>query len=397
MSTARTADADADDVAAAVRDARFLRVLSRADGAALAASGVLARTCRDLGVPFQVRALADPDPTAVAGDDALTVTVGATGGDRSLVGGDRPAATTAAAAARDLGVDVDPTLALAGVVAAGHAPEEANVLLERAEDAGVVARRPGVGVPTADLADGLAHSTLLHASFSGDPGSAERAIADVEGVERADSLDEDARRRVASLAALSVASDPEASARAPEAVERFLRPYGTPEGPFATLAGYADVLDAVARERPGTGVALALGHDARESALAAWRDHAAAAHALVRDAGFARYDGVLVGHVERSEGPSSTARLSTAARLIRDFRSPEPVALLVDGGHAAAASVDPIGVGERMARAAAAVRTEAGEDPADASPIGYGDATSGEARVPTTTLTTFVDAFREAL
>ena len=56
-----------------------------------------------------------------------------------------------------------------------------------------------------------------------------------------------------------------------------------------------------------------------------------------------------------------------------------------------------IGVGERMARAAAAVRTEAGEDPADASPIGYGDATSGEARVPTTTLTTFVDAFREAL
>jgi len=424
MSTARTAgsDAPADELAAAVRDARFVRVLSRSDGAALAASGVLARACRDLSIPFQVRAVADPDPTAVAGDDALTVTVGAPGGDRCLLGDARPASVTAAAAARALDATVDPALALAGVVAAGRAPSEAGVLLEQATGTGAVERRPGVGVPTDDLADGLAHSTLVHASFSGDPAAARAAL---DGLDLPSPPDDDARRRVASLVALDAAGAPDASDRSAAAVERVLRPYATPDGPFATLAGYADVLDAVARERPGTGVALALGHDAHESALAAWRDHGAAAHALVRDAEFARYEGVLVGRIERAETPPApTARLSTAARLVRDFRSPEPVALLVDRGRAAAASVDPVDVGAAMRRAVAVVRSERpAEDGRDADAtrdsdadategtdgtetVGYGDETRGEARFARdtrdtnstqTTQTTFVDAFREAL
>ncbi|WP_204282247.1 hypothetical protein, partial [Serratia marcescens] len=37
----------------------------------------------------------------------------------------------------------------------------------------------GVGVPTADLAAGLAHSTLVHASFSGDEQAAGAFLAEL--------------------------------------------------------------------------------------------------------------------------------------------------------------------------------------------------------------------------
>ncbi|MFW5903651.1 MAG: hypothetical protein ACOCS7_02825, partial [Halolamina sp.] len=245
------------DVVAVLSDARFVRVVASADGDALAASGVLARALDDHDVPFQVRVIVTPDDRAwrTDGPDERVVAVGLATehADAVVDPAETPASVTAWQVAGEIGSEPDPTLALAGAFAAGSTPgTDGTPLLEDA----VLDRRPGVAVPTADLADGLAHSTLVHASFSGDESAAGATLADL--ALPAD-LDESARREVASLVAIDATED--APARAAGAVERFLRPYVTPAGPFETLGGYADVLDALATTAPGIGVALALGHD----------------------------------------------------------------------------------------------------------------------------------------
>jgi hypothetical protein len=335
--TTEDADADAGDVAAALRDAPFVRVVAAADGDALAASGVLARALETVAVPFQIRVDPVPDPaTAVADGDDLVLGVGrgTVGGDYG-VGGARPASLVAADAVRELGVDPDPVLALAGIAAAGHPVDagDAAALLESAAERTTVERRPGVAVPTDDVGDGLAHSTLVHAPVSGDPEAARAAVASLDLA--ADPTDDD-RRRLASWLAVEATAD---SARAVDAVERALRPYATPDGRFATIGGFGDVLDAVARERPGTGVALAIRDgDAptRTAALDAWRTHARAVHAAAAEATTGRYDGLLAVRV----GDTGPGRLGTLARLRRDFRSPEPVVLAVADRAAAAAATD---------------------------------------------------------
>jgi hypothetical protein len=327
---------DLDGLAARCREAGFVRLVAAPDGDSLAAAGLLAR---GLESPFQVSVTADPvDGTGEETD--LTVAVGRDGGDVALRSA--PLSAAAYAVARELSGAPDPVLALAGVVADGGEPGAHAGLLE----ATGAAREPGIGVPTGDVADGLAHSTLVHAPFSGDPEAAARALA---GVDRNG-------RSVASAAVLS-ALGAEATPRAAEAVERLLRPY-TLDGsaPFRTLAGYADVLSAVAREQPGTGVALALGYgdgrtgeadrsyDAREPALAAWREHATRAHRAVREADVARHRGLVVAELP----PRAPAR--TAARLLRDYRSPEPVVATVTDETVAVAGLDPV---ENHAREAA--------------------------------------------
>ncbi|MFC6825985.1 hypothetical protein [Halopelagius fulvigenes] len=348
-------DAPVESVAAALRDAPFVRVVCRADGDALAAGGLVARTLRRVGVPFHVRAVAFPEeavassaddsegePTVGGSADDVLLSVGTRipGADATIAPGDGTASLRAHGVAEALTPEgesgPDPLLALAGVVAAGEHPGAADGgLLTVAERTGAVERRPGIAAPVADIADGLAHSTLAHASFSGDREAATAALA---GTDLPAELDADGHRTVASVLALDVAGDDDATPRAAEAVERALRPYATPNATFATLGGFADVLDAVARERPGTGVALALGHDARVPALDAWRDHAVAVHAGVREAHTGRYEGVFV--VRANDGTAdSVGRLATVARLVRDFRSPEPLVLVVGDGLAAAAAV----------------------------------------------------------
>ncbi|MFC4356866.1 exonuclease RecJ [Halobium salinum] len=410
MSTAPapTEDADAPALASALRDAPFVRLAARADGDALAAAGVLARALRATGVPFQARTA--PDPVVDSTDDGLAVTVGTAAAGADLELASRPASATAFAVARELvgdPVDVaaagendtvaDPVIALAGVVAHGDPPGEHPDVLDAAESRDLVARRPGVAVPTADLADGLAHSTLLSAPFSGTPDAAGATLAEL-GLPA--ELDDEAGRRVASAVALEAATAAFATPRAAASVERALHPYATPEGPFETVGGYADVLDAVARERPGTGVALALGHDARTPALETWRDHARVAHGALADATTGRYDGLFVARVESdldadagdtSATPVARSALETAARLLRDFRSPESVALVVSEGsgttaaHAAVASVDPRNVGEALSSVADVFDGE-----------GYGTARRGAARFGGDT-TEFIAALREAL
>ncbi|WP_458204699.1 exonuclease RecJ [Haladaptatus sp. NG-SE-30] len=386
MSTSgRTASEDAtsaSEIAAALRDADFVRFVAQADGDALAASGVLARACATAGIPFQVSTSRFPAQRAERHDDqSVLVTVGASGGDVTLL--ERPASVVAYEAADELGGRPDPVLALAGVVAAGDLPgaDETAHLLDGAGDR--LARRPGVSTPTDDLADGLANSTLIHAGFSGDPGAVQAELAELGlPVE----LDHDAHRRVASLVALSVAGPESATPQAGHAVERALRPYELVDGPFATLGGYADVLDAVARDQPGTGIALALGHDARAPALDAWREHASASHAVLHEGTTGRYDGLFVARTD-------DAPVETAARLLGDFRSPEPIALVVTDHEAAAVAVtgreidsDPsTSIGDAMSTAA----TQLGGD-------GTGSARRGYARFDADAKE-FLSAFREAV
>ncbi|WP_435179117.1 exonuclease RecJ [Halorussus sp. AFM4] len=399
----------AGDVAAGLREADFARVLARADGDCLAAAGLLADALAERGVPYQIRVgrfgetLARPgedgageqsddpggvtDPNADAGD--TTVGIGLDdAADVRLPGEATPASVTAFDAARELGASPDPALALAGAVAAGRpagAGGSAHVLEQASESR--IERRPGVGVPTDDLADGLAHSTLAHADYSGDREAAQAALAEL-GLPA--ELDDSAHRRVASEYALAAAGAEDATDRAAEAVERALRPHAIagdgsddrgPDAPFATVEGYADVLDAVARERPGTGVALALGHDARPDALDAWRDHAARAHRVLREGTTGRYDGLFALRTEE-------APVETVARLLRNFRSPEPVALVVSDREAAAAAIEDANaaVGAAMTEAARAV-----------GGTGGGTSTRGYARFdPETDATEFLTAFREA-
>jgi hypothetical protein len=256
-------------------------------------------------------------------------------------------------------------VALAGVVAAGSIPgaDGSGDALDAAERAGRVDRRPGVALPVSggsesapSRSEALAASTLASTRYSGDPEAARDALAPLELPTEPTADD---RRRFASLVAVDAVDGDGVSTRAASSVERALRPYAT-DGPFETVGGYADVLDALAREAPGTGIALALADDPDESlrtaALDAWRRHGLAAHRALDAATVGRYDGCVVARVDAAAAGGSPATLPTVARLVRDFRSPEPVAVAVDedAGRLAAAAADPTGLGD-------ACRTAAGE------------------------------------
>ena len=310
-----TADAD---LAGQLREASFASILARADGEALAAAGLLATGCVATGTPYQVSAVRTREAVetrrAAADEAATVVPVGIPDTDGPIT---RPSLEAFEAAA-DLGGEPDPALALAGVVAGGRTPEAAAPGLE--ERAGYE-RRPGIAAPTADLADGLAHTTLVHGPVSGDPEAAEALVADLD--------DADRERRAASLLAIDAVSAEGTTVRAADAVERAIHPLAG--GPVETVEGLADVLGALAATAPGRATAMALGDDP-EPALEAWRDHAVAVHEAVRGAETARHDGLLVAHVE---GP-----VEAAARLLRDFRSPEPAVLAIGDGEAALATTD---------------------------------------------------------
>src|SRR6056297_224000 len=389
MSAAGRTELDApaaSDVAAAVRDAPFVRLFANADGDALAAACVLARALDDLHRPFQVgvveTAAESADRIAAGDSEALAVTIGVDADGESadalsIPATDRPASLTAFESARELGATPDPVLALAGVLAAGATPGagETGPVLDAAREAGVE-RRPGVGTPTADLADGLAHTTLARAPFSGDPGAAQATLAEL-GLPA--ELDADAHRRVASLFALESTETDAAPERAVDATERALRPHAAPaDALFETVEGYADVLSAVATDAPGTGVALALGHDARADAIETWRQHAAAAHRGLDEATTGRYDGLFVARVDDTP-------VRTTARLLRDFRSPEPVAMAVSNDEAAVAAAEASGVDAALAAAV----EEVGGASVGAPERGYARY-DGDTKA-------FIAAFREAL
>ncbi|ELY70144.1 hypothetical protein [Natrinema versiforme] len=364
----------------ALESAGFVRIVARADGDALAASGLLASALAERETPFQVtvgRTVAERSERARAptNDGDVTVVVGTADavadGEHvlELEATDRPAALDAVDLVRELGATPDPVLALAGFVASGGDPGagESEWLLETARERDLLERRPGVAVPTADPIDGLAYSTRLRAPWSGDPDAAREALSDAD-VGDPDALDADDHRAIGSLVALDVVGADEATDAAAETIGRALRPDATPEAPFATLGGFADVLEALARTDPGTGTALVLGHDVREPALEAWREYGRRAHAALESASTGRYDGLFVVGID--DGPvEAVARVAAAAR------SPEPTVLAVGNGEAAIATREPGSLGatvEGVARELAGTATGPDPEADDNSETGTG-------------------------
>ncbi|RQG91918.1 exonuclease [Natrarchaeobius chitinivorans] len=360
--------ADATQATAGIESASFVHLVTRADGDALAASGLVARALADRGTPFQMtveRTVADRTHrigAAEAGDRDLTLAIGAVDAEvPRLDATDRAATLAAVDLVRTLEGTPEPVLALAGLVAAGVEPGagESEWILEAARERGLIDRRPGVAVPTADPVDGVAHSTQLSTPWSGDPDAAGEALSAVGvAVDSAAELDADDHRSIGSLVALEAVGTDDAPPVAAETVQRILRPYETPEAPFETVGGYADVLEASARAEPGTGVALAMGHDAREPTLAAWREHARAAHGSLARASTARYDGLSVLDID--DGP-----VETVARLAVEYRSPEPTVLAVGEGEAALATRNREPLGPTVERIARELENETRENPTE--------------------------------
>lgn len=316
MAAAGHSEDTPDRAAAALTDAEFVRLVATADGDSLAAAGLLARGLAAVGVPYQASLAAVPEPPATDAD--CTVAVGHQTGDVTLR--NAPVAIEAASVLEALAPDaIDPELALAGAICAGTEP--AGRLFERAD----FERHPGVAIPTDDPVEGLAASTLVHTSFSGDTDATETALS---------TLGDPTGRKLASFVALSAVEN--APPRAARTVERALRPYATDQ--FGTLGGFADVLDAIARAQPGTGLSLALGHDVEATARDVWRTHGQRAHTKLRTADTGRYEGLYVVRPE----DASPALLGTVARLAFQYQSPEPIAMAVTDGAAAVTGETPI-------------------------------------------------------
>ncbi|UPM43903.1 recombinase RecJ [Halocatena salina] len=347
-----TADHTATDrsvraVVAELDEAEFVQFVTAPDGDAVAATGVLAQ---GLSIPFQARVAR---ATASVSEADVTVAVGQTGGDVSITG--RPLSVRAVEITQKRSSDTETNLspplrilALAGIIAAERDIEDYTdvfgPLVETDE-------RPGLAIPTTDPVDGLAHTTLAHAPFSGDPDATAEVVAEISETERGRDP-----RVLASMLAVSVVDEPDTHAST--AIERALHPCVVESDgscPFVTLAGYADVLDALARSNPGEGLALALGHGSPENALAYWREHSRNVHDAVRNAELDRHPECVV--VDLSGIPVST--VEPAVRLVREYRSPEPVVLATtDDGVVATTQTRERDVRTPLASAVSAVEDE---------------------------------------
>lgn len=366
----RPTESAASDLATAIRDAGFVRLVAAADGDSVAAAGLLADALDTAGVPYQTSVTPLSEPATRATDADLTVGIGRQTGDLTI-GVSTVGTETAYAAAGEF-TSPDLALALAGATAAdGHPGDE---LATKATEHGIE-RRPGVAVPTTELVDGLAHSTLVHAPFSG---QLERAKAMLADLNLPSERGPDERRLVASQVALAVAGDSAGTARGASRVEGLLRPLSG--GPFGTIGGYADVLGVIAREQPGLAIVLALGGLERDRALDIWRDHARRTHETLRDAQSGRYDGLFVLTCD------GTPPFDTVAQLAWAYRSPEPVVLAVGEDTAAAYAPDgTTDVGSVLAETATAVGARGDGTPTRGHASFEGDRTE------------FVAAFREKL
>jgi hypothetical protein len=363
----RTAPGD-DEIVATIREAGLCRLVATGRADAVAAATILATGCNAVGVPYHVCTVRTREELqsrlAAADPDADAVVVGADSPGTPGIA-DAPASRRAYEIAGELGADPDASLALAGVVAAGVDPADATPGLLDHADADPT---PGVATPTEDLADGIAHTTLAHANFSGEKRRVEAELAELGA-----SPDP---RDVASLLALAAVGPASASTRSATAIERAVRPYRI-SGPFPTVGGYADVLSALSRRSPGLAIALAMNGESQDVALSAWRERAVRTHGAVRSADTERYDGLLLARVD---GP-----VAPVARLFRDFRSPEPIALAVTDGEAAIAATET-GVADAI---------EAAADAAGGSGLGHG--LRGYARFETDTTDALIDAVRGAV
>lgn len=281
----------------------------------IAATGILTRALAERGIPHH----ASISPTGSIADphDAHCVAVGAArnpGVDACL----RPGSATVSVAeqVRSLGQDPHPEL-----LAAGSLFSRPDVV---AADRGAT-RTAGVGVAVADVADGLAHATLVHGPFSGDPALAAAWLGEV---------DEEDGRRLGSAVALSTIAEAGAAPRVPYMIERFIHPIRTANAPFETAAGTADVLDVVAACDPGLALAVACGQrTARGAALEAWRAASERIHRTIRAAEPEPHTGIDILRV-------SNVCAAPLARLSLDVLTTQPTVAVLTEDRVAVASIE---------------------------------------------------------
>ncbi len=313
--TGRTAtdSVDIGRIASRLREAAFVHLVGCPEGSALAAIGLLADALDDAGIPHQASLAKSPRAaTARFVDEGITLGLGFDVGDLSV-----PIDSLARSAfevAGALDTDPDPILAIAGTVAESDVPRGAA--FEAAEEMGVE-RRPGLAIPVADLAVGLAYSGRVHGSFSGDEQAAGAFLAELDL-----SVELDASDRTALAGAVALEVTEKGSVAARQAISDFLAPYDAPSG-FKTVEGYADVLEALAMSDPGAGLAFVLGYEDREVALERWQDFGRRLHRTLD----------RLSHTE--SGPAAVAGVESVdprpvARLLRDFELALP--LVIVGG-----------------------------------------------------------------
>ena len=324
MSTAdrqQTHTTAATSIASQLREAEFVHLVTAQTGDGVAAAGLLGKALTATNSPYQTSIEGLPGELTRETDADLTVAVGRPAKTADITIGEEIPCTSKAAydIAAELGT-ADPMLALAGHRTAGVVPDEQ---LREGLATANINQRPGVAVPTADPVDGLTHSTLVHASFSGSTERTGELLASID--ETAESTE---WKNVATALALSLARD--GTPRGATAVENLLKPYVG--GPFETVGGYGDVLDAVVHEKPGRALALALGSDPRDDDLDRWRTHASKVHDAIRTAETGRYNGLFVAQCDES------APVEPVARLMSQYCAPEPVTLVTSPSEAAAVS-----------------------------------------------------------
>ncbi len=346
-STARTSSPA---VADAVRSARLVAVRARPTGDALAAAGLVARAARRMDTPFHLRATRQPtlsvDGTTLLLGYPDRVTPGVPGSDDDpdrplrLSAGGESCTARVARSLRENGIEPAPVVTLAGQAAAGEEPT--GTALETTD----VSRRPGVGVPTDDLATGLAFTTQLRLPVSNDRTGAAELVETTTATDGTDG-----RRRLASVVALDATEAGTGTA----AIQRVLHPHAT-DGPFESVEGYGDVLSGLAVADPSLGLAAATNPEpVADAALDAWQTHGQRVHRAMDDARTARYDGVFVCRVEDDRDTASLDAmgvLPSVARLAAAFRSPEPRTLVVGDGRAGAVGTSDAPVGPALRTAA---------------------------------------------
>jgi hypothetical protein len=306
MATTGTATESRDPVnlASDLHDADLVRVVSRADGDGLAAATILGAALADRDIPRHLSLAPSRKRVAprLEGDDTVIV-LGFQGFEQSCNADS--AAACAYELAQELGTDPDPGLALAGATVAGVPP--ADPALEAARDRGLT-QRPGLAIPTADMATGLAYTGWLHAEFSGDEEATTKFLADLDLPEP---MNEQGHRMVASAVALE-ATDTQPSERASTAIANAVGPRTTPTA-FETIGGYADVLNAATKMDAGAALAALL-TGAESRLLEMWQMYGAKVHEAVAE-------------LPQTETPVETATVEgippeDVARLGRDFRVP---------------------------------------------------------------------------
>ena len=258
----------------------------------MCATAILTSACEHYGVPFH--ATVSPDAT-----DGVDVRIEA----ENEVSLDLLAGNATTEAATTIEAGSESAWERAGLIlledSPGAAPE--------------VAHTEGLALVTEDPVDSLVHSTMIHGPFSGDQDGA----ADLVSRTGDD-------RDLASVVTLAAIEAAPTEARVADSIERVLQPTPTPDGPFLTAEGLADVLDVVVSVDPGVGLALACGDaTAGQRAIELWRHVAGEIHRAIR--GNTPTTSGTVAIYEFGELPAAPT-----ARVLRDTRGTETVFVVTE-------------------------------------------------------------------